>query len=100
MRLNELYAGTPTPKSYTDYLKKKGYYKQPNLKGKNGYVLKNFHPEEDEVAYKTHADAKKAAPKERDHHWLIFAVSSGEPVDCPDWVEGDSHLDWQHKQGS
>lgn len=93
------YFNDPTHRGYTEYLKDRGYFKSPVLKGKKGYVLKNYHPEENEKSFSTLSAAREAAPTEREHHWQIFDVDSKKVVSEPDWVEGDAYRDWAHKPG-
>ena len=103
MKLQELHESVfhaePTHRGYTEFLKRKGLFKEPALKGKTGYVLKSYHPEEYEKSYPTLADARHAAPKERGDHWQIFDPESGEVVAQPKWVAADAYWDWAHKEG-
>ena len=99
MKLTELYASDPTHLGYTKWLKRRGYFKEPVLKGKKGYVLVNYHPEANEKSYPTLADARNAAPPERGNHWQIFNAKSGEVEAEPEWVDADAYLDWAHKPG-
>lgn len=103
MKLKELYeymnSQAPTPENYVNALKDHGYYKEPTLKANEGYILVKYHPEFDEAAYSTLGDAKKAAPTQREHHWIIYDAKSGNPVKIPDWESADAYWSWAKRPG-
>ena len=95
--LRELYTTcAPTMDDYTEFLKDRGMWREPRHKGKNGFLVIKYHPEDEEKAYTSLEDAKNACPRGRGNHWQVIDLRDGNVAAMPDWVTADAYLNWHH----
>lgn len=93
MKLKQIYEYSGHSASldgYVEYLKDKGH-SIPRVKGKKGYVLFTFDPDEQKT-FPTNSEAKNKAPRHQQKHWMVVNGKTGAIENVPEWWLATHHI--------